>query len=145
MSKALELVLDQRKQQEDRALAQLAQARQALAQLQGKLNTLQNYRNGYLKEMQQKAGVGLTAVNMVHYQRFVARLDSGLADLQGQLVQHQQAVASREQAWRVARQDTKAIDLLLERKAQDAAVAAQRREQRELDDLVGRKVGTPIA
>ncbi|WP_115719205.1 flagellar export protein FliJ [Gallaecimonas mangrovi] len=145
MSKSLELVFDQRKDTEDKALAQLAQAREALAALQGKINTLQRYRNDYLREMQQKAGSGLNAVNMVHYQNFVARLDSGLDDLQGQLVQHQQAVASRENDWRIARQETKAIALLLERKQQEANLQAQRREQRELDDLVNRKVGTPIA
>ncbi|EKE75416.1 flagellar export protein FliJ [Gallaecimonas xiamenensis] len=145
MSKALGLVLDQRKKAEDQALGQLAQARQALAALQNKINTLQKYRNDYLREMQHKAGQGLTAVNMVHYQNFVARLDSGLADLNSQMTQHQQAVAAREQGWRQAHQDTKAIDLLLERKANEAALAGQRREQRELDDLVNRRFGTPIA
>ncbi|WKE66745.1 flagellar export protein FliJ [Gallaecimonas kandeliae] len=145
MSKALNLVLEQRQKLEDQALAHLAQARQALQALQTKYNTLQRYRNDYLREMQQKAGNGLAAANLLHYQNFVARLDSGLADLNQQLTQSQQAVASREQGWRSARQDTKAIELLLERKAAEARLAGQRREQRELDDLVSRRVGTPLA
>lgn len=145
MSKSLTLVLDLRQKEEDQALAHLAQARQAMQQLQDKYNRLAMYRRDYLGELQQKGSLGMKALNMSHYQHFVARLDDGLGELTNQLEQSRQVVAQREHQWRQARQATKAIELLLERQAQKHATQQQRREQRELDDLVNRRLGTPIA
>ncbi|WP_341501694.1 flagellar export protein FliJ [Gallaecimonas sp. GXIMD4217] len=144
MSRALQLVLEQRQQAEDDALKRLAEARQAYAALEHKANTMASYRDEYLQQMSSRAQGGVMAQSLGHYQAFIARLDAGQQELQQSLAGYRAAMEDRERQWRQSHQEKRAIELLLERQHQRQVQQQARQDQKIADEFSQRRFAVEL-
>ena len=113
--RALHLVLDQHKKEEDEALEQYGQAHQAVISFRKQLEQLRQFRAMYLSELQQKTQSGMDMNVFSSYQNFLTKLESiekrqelGLLRLEDQEKRMQQEYLRRQQKRKV-------IESLLER------------------------------
>ncbi|MCR5536548.1 MAG: flagellar export protein FliJ [Succinivibrio sp.] len=142
--RALHLVLDQRKKEEDEAREQFVQAHQAVLSYEQQLQQLRQFHAMYLNELQQKTQGGMDMNIFTSYQNFLVKLKSiekrqelGLYKLQDQEKRMQQEYLKRQQRRKV-------IESLLERHRQEALALEARAEQKLTDDIVSSKAARAL-
>ncbi|GAA0353409.1 flagellar export protein FliJ [Bowmanella denitrificans] len=100
-----------------------------------KLTGLQNYRLDYLRQLQQRANQGLGATSFAQHQAFIDKLDKACAQ-QNQMIANARAVAQQRRGlWLKQQQKRKAVEMLIDKKRQQAQQLEDRREQALLDEV----------
>jgi flagellar FliJ protein len=136
VSKGLELLSQQLVDAEQRCAMALAKARQDLKLFMEALN---HYREVYLQQWTERGLQGeLNAQQNGHYHSFINKLQSAAQQQYEGVLQVRQAVELRKQEWLAMQQRRKAVELLLEKKAERARQKADRQEQKMLDEFAMR-------
>ena len=139
MSTSLHALLSHAENLRDETLAQLAQAEAQQRQLDEQAAQLDGYRNDYRARHPATGGRSSSIELLRVHQGFMTRLDQALAQLQGQ----QQKAAARIETLRsqLLAQEVRVASVrkLIERRAQEAELAASRREQRRTDDATAQR------
>lgn len=139
--KQLGMIIKLRQDAEDKAAQMMQQARQALTSQEQQLQTLRQYRNDYLNKMSEQTQTGLTAQHYTYYQEFVTRLDDAVGRAEQHVAVAKQVWKQRQQAWQQARTETQGIQTLIAQENSRLQLAAQRREQKEMDEFTSAQFG----
>ncbi|WP_024870875.1 flagellar export protein FliJ [Tolumonas lignilytica] len=135
MSKALELLTSRLQEAEDRAAKMLAQAQMEQANFKRQLDALNEYRQIYSTQMTDKGVAGLEASHFNHYHSFIGKLDHASTQQQQGFQRARQQAEEKREEWLALQQRRKAIEMLLERKAQKEALKQLKQEQKLLDEF----------
>jgi len=134
-NKQLELVAEWEKDKEQKVARDFQLAQQHADLNRQKLASLEQYKQDYLLQTQQKSSTGVNGQKLVQLQLFVGKLDKACQQ-QATVVQQTLLVAEqRKQIWVKQQSKRKAIELLIEKRRAEAALKEQRQEQGLADEL----------
>ena len=123
------------KQQAERLEARkLADLQQQLAQARKQLQELERYQAEYFHNISRDRLQVKQASQLGMYQAFVQRLQEAIQHQHQSIVQREMAVKAQTQKWLAASQSLKAMDELIARFRLEEELAADKREQKILDD-----------
>lgn len=130
----LQMVLELREREQDKALDNLRQARSHWQHQQQQLQQLQQYRQEYCKSMLSRGQQGLDVAVFSQFQGFIARIDESVAELQQAVTVAEQVVNQREQLYRQAKANCDAVQVLIDKAQRTLAQREARQEQRLSDE-----------
>lgn len=135
----LQLVAKIELEKEQKAAQMFQMAQQNVTQQRQKLSSLQQYRLDYLRQIQNtgKGGVGAKAYHQ--HLSFVGKLDKACQQQMGIISQASLVADQRKRAWLEQQKRRKAVDMLLDKKAQEALKRESRVEQLMSDELASQK------
>lgn len=123
------------KEKEDKLARDFQQAQQHWLTNKNKLAGLENYRLDYLRQLQQKGMNGVQSLSYGQHQSFIGKLDKACEE-QNKLISKAKLVADqRRDLWLKQQRKRKAVDMLLDKKAQQRVVQASKEEQKLLDEI----------
>lgn len=118
---------------EQRAGAALGQAQTELQAARKRLDELRNYRSDY--EGREAPEGAVSAVRWQDYRAFLSRLDQALQAQQQLVADADSKAASERRRWMSKRQRRESLQRVSERYRRDASLAAERQQQKRIDDL----------
>ncbi len=124
---------------ESEAAKALADATARLAEQQQRLDDLTAYRDEYTARFKETSGLGVSAARFQQFQRFLASLGEAIEQQRRVVDSARRLLEERRRLWQGARSKTKALESVVEKYQQEEALAAGRKEQKEIDDLVQAK------
>lgn len=131
----LETVLNHRQYREDSARQRLAEAARALSAARGVLRQQEKIRHEYGRALRLKQNDGGSAMEILLYRRYLARLEDEIQD-QRQVVQgHAREKEKRRRELMACAKDRKAIEKLKERHLAEMERQERDREQKLLSDV----------
>lgn len=135
----LQLVAKIELEKEQKAAQMFQLAQQNVTQQRQKLSSLQQYRLDYLRQIQNtgKGGVGAKAYHQ--HLSFVGKLDKACQQQMGIISQATLVADQRKRAWLEQQKRRKAVDMLLDKKAQEAQKRESRLEQLMSDEFASQK------
>ena len=133
----LQKLIDMARRRSDLAARSLGASHTREREEESKLQLLIEYRLDYLRRYQHTARYsGLNANQLANYQDFLRKLDTAIEQQQAVVMQSHSKVEHDRGDWRAANRKEKSFDTLSRRNEEEERVRANRREQREQDDLV---------
>ncbi|RTE85457.1 MULTISPECIES: flagellar export protein FliJ [Gammaproteobacteria] len=132
---SLELVLEMEQRKEQKAAQEFGTAKNQLEMQRRRLAGLTSYRQDYLNQANQKAQGGLGSAAFGQYHAFVGKLDEGIEQQRSQLERIASHVESLRQAWMQRQQRRKAVEMLLEKRIEEANRKRERQEQKTSDEF----------
>ena len=139
-STKLQPVVKISKQQEKNAARLHADTLRQAEQQRKQLDELIMYRNQYLKAFQSAAESGISAVQMQDYRLFINRLDVAIEQQQQSVAHSQNKCDISQQELIDKRSRSKIIDKIVENRQQQENHILEKREQRELEDLLHKNI-----
>lgn len=136
-------VIEMAERAERDAVRLLAQGQQQLDQAEAKLGELQQYFSDYQQQWLTQGSQGVTGQWLMNYQRFLSQLESAIGQQQRSLEWHRANLLKLRQQWQQRRARLEGLSKLVERYLQEARVAADKREQKLLDEFSQRLAGRP--
>lgn len=133
-AKRMQVVLTLAQKQEDEAANKLSQYREQLAQEQRQLVELRDYAAQYL-HAQGALREGILAHELINYSSFIHRLNEACTEQEAKVARMTKLLESLQQQWRVKHQKRKSIEELIVRLQQEDDLIADKRLQKELDEL----------
>jgi flagellar FliJ protein len=133
-SKRLEPVKQLSESREQDAARALGQSNQALLAEEQRLVELQQYRDEYHNYVQQKGAAGVMASKLLELQRFLGNLNQAIEQQKRVVERARQEQAQVKHSWQQARGKHQAMNKVIERYRQDEQLAADKREQKEIDE-----------
>jgi|SRR5574344_1520234 flagellar protein FliJ len=137
--KALLLVLDLRKKDEDKALEMWTQAQNAVVSFQKQIEQLKQFEQIYIQEMNVKSNNGVSMTTFMSYQQFISKLEgikrrqeAGLVELEAQEKRAMDNYLEKQK-------QRKIIDSLLEKHRNERLALEAKAEQKLTDDIVSSK------
>ena len=126
---------------EQDAAKALGKSNQKLGEQEQRLQDLLEYHQEYQHYFQQRGQSGITAAKLQELQRFLHNLNQAIEQQRRivELARHE--LKQYRQQWQQAHGRTMAIGKVVERYRSDEAIQADRREQKENDDLAQRGAG----
>lgn len=134
-SERMQVLVDLSKRKEDEVAKALAKDQERLLSDQKKLQDLKDYANQYEQE---RNLLGLSPYLTTNYQHFVNRLQQAIQQQEQQVKRSQQQVNMAMKRWQNARAKTKGMDWLKDKNIQQEGVAADKQEQKQIDEFAGR-------
>lgn len=134
MSKGLTLLAGRLLEAEQQAALALAKAQQDLKLFMDQQNALNQYRQIYHQQWTDRGLQGITPQQNSQYHAFINKLENAATQQYQGVLQVREALAQCRIQWLEAQQRRKAVELLLEKKADKVRLKAQRQEQKMLDD-----------
>lgn len=139
MTSSLDLLAELAHKARDGAARTLAQQRQALRQLAGQLKTLQQYQQEYRQSLQSTLHKeGMSPASLANYRAFLASLDTAMDRARNSMARQQAEIDKSQQAWQAEWRKAHAYEALLQRRATQQQHLANRREQRQSDEMGAR-------
>lgn len=142
--KALLLVLDLRKKEEDAALQQWTDAQNSVISFEKQIEQLVSFQHIYADEMEVKASSAMSMNMYFSYQQFIDKLDKikirqeqGLLELKAQEQRAKQNYLKKQQARKI-------IEALLEKHKKARALKEAKAEQKLTDDIVSSKMARSL-
>lgn len=136
-------VIEMAERAERDAARLLGQGQQQLAQAEAKLGELQQYFSDYQQQWLTQGSQGVTGQWLMNYQRFLSQLESAIGQQQRSVDWHRNNLHKLRQQWQQRRARLEGLSKLVERYLQEARVAADKREQKLLDEFSQRLAGRP--
>lgn len=137
--KALLLVLDLRKKDEDKALEMWTQAQNAVVSFQKQIEQLKQFEQIYIQEMNVKSNNGVSMTTFMSYQQFISKLEgikrrqeAGLVELEAQEKRAMDNYLEKQK-------QRKIIDSLLEKHRNERLALEAKAEQKLTDDIISSK------
>jgi len=121
----------------------LGQGQQQLDQAELKLGELQQYFSDYQQQWLTQGSQGVSGQWLMNYQRFLSQLESAIGQQQRSVDWHRNNLHKLRQQWQQRRARLEGLSKLVERYLQEARVAADKREQKLLDEFSQRLAGRP--
>ncbi|WP_281704779.1 flagellar export protein FliJ [Aeromonas taiwanensis] len=134
MSKGLELLATRLVEAENQAAMALAKAQQDLKLFMDQQNALNQYRQIYHQQWTDRGLQGISPQQNSQYHAFINKLENAATQQYQGVLQVREALAQCRTQCLEAQQRRKAVELLLEKKADKVRQKAQRQEQKMLDD-----------
>ena len=134
MSKGLELLATRLVEAENQAAMALAKAQQDLKLFMDQQEALNQYRQIYHQQWTDRGLQGISPQQNSQYHAFINKLENAATQQYEGVLQVREALAQCRIQWLEAQQRRKAVELLLEKKADKVRLKAQRQEQKMLDD-----------
>ena len=131
----LELVAEWERDKEQKLVRDFQIAQQHAQQNSQKLASLEQYRQDYLMQTQQKASSGVFAQKFIQLQMFVGKLDRACQQQTVVVQQTRQVAEQRKQLWVAQQSKRKAVESLIDKRRSQADKLEQRREQALSDEL----------
>lgn len=135
MDNALDFLLEQAQEGEDKAVLALSKARSELESYYLQLRQIEQYRLEYCQQLVERGQSGLTASQYDHLNRFLTQLDETLAKQKSAEQHFRMQVENCEQHWMSMRQKRKSYQWLLEKKQTERQLQQEKREQKQMDEF----------
>ncbi len=139
MTQQLQRLLEFEKEKEQNTLLVFQQAQQHVNQQRQKLQSLEQYRVEYLKGIGQSGKDGVKALHYQQHLSFVGKLDKACEQQMQVIAQANLAADQRKSLWLQQQQRVKAVEMLLDKKAQAAQLKANKQEQALFDEFATQK------
>ncbi len=123
----------------DAAAKRYAEAKQRLEAQLGKLAQLENYRNDYAGQRSAIGGDGIDPFRLRDYNAFMARIDAAVSQQRQQVSETEASVEQARQHWMQLLSRARALDKVVTRYQDEERRDADRRDQRQLDELAQRR------
>lgn len=137
--KALLLVLDLRKKEEDSALEMWTDAKNAVINFERQIEQLKQFEKIYENEMTVKSKNGMDMNMYMSYQQFLSKLDNIKFRQEAGLIQLQNQEERAKQNYLDKQKRRKIIESLLEKHKQERLLKEAKAEQKLTDDIVSSK------
>lgn len=135
MENAIEFLLEQAKDKEDKAVMALGKARSELEGYYQQLKQIEQYRLDYCQQLVERGQAGLTASQYGHLNRFLTQLDETLSK-QREAEQHfKSQVEGCEGHWLEVRKQRRSYELLIEKKQAEKQRLQDKRDQKLMDEF----------
>ena len=131
-------VVDMAQTAEREATAKLNQYQNALQKAQQQLQNLQQYRDDYQQQWIDKGQSGVSGQWLMNYQRFLSQLEVAIEQQQKSLAWHENNVRSSQTLWQQAYARLEGLRKLVQRYREEAQKAADKQEQKLLDEMAQR-------
>lgn len=138
-SNRLQIVEKLAKQREDQAAQALAQVRAQIETEEKRLSELLDYREEYQTYLSTQGAQGISMQQWRRTQGFIDQLADLAQRQQLTIQQWHQREAQVMQKWRELYQRRKNIGSYIEKISMEEAVAADKQEQKQIDELVNRR------
>jgi len=135
-SERIQPVKKHARNQEDQAVRQMAERQKELEAQEQQLSMLRQYKQEYLENWQVTCGQGVSITQMQNYRSFIARIGEAVSQQEGAVETARRAYEEARRGWQGRRRHTKAVGKLQNRLHGQERHAAEKKEQRELDDWV---------
>ncbi len=132
----LQLLLKLEREKEETLRVTYLQAEQHLRDNQQKLKGLNDFRVEYMHQLQQKGRQGLTGAGFGHYQAFLKKIDEAIEQQSNVVGTSKRVADQRKRLWLAQEVKAKAVAKLIEKQEMRAIAAAQKAEQKMLDEFV---------
>jgi len=119
------------------------QGQTQLSQAEAKLGELRQYFSDYQQQWMTQGSQGVSGQWLVNYQRFLSQLESAIGQQQRSVDWHQANLNKLREQWQQRRARLDGLRKLVERYLQEARTAADKREQKLLDEFSQRLAGRP--
>ena len=137
--KALNLVLDLRKREEDDALELLLEAQNNVASFERQIAQLKEFENIYIEEMKAKSKFQLDMSTYLAYQQFIDKLETIKERQEAGLVKLQEQENRARSNYLDKQQQRKIIESLIEKHRLERERLEAKAEQKLSDDIVSSK------
>lgn len=132
---AMNLLINQAKEQEQQAQLALVAAQQELQNYYLQVEQIERYRLDYFRQMSERGQAGLSASSYGHLNRFIVQLDETLAKQRQAAMDFEDNVEQCREHWQQCRQKTKSLEWLVEKRQNEAKMRAERLEQKQMDEF----------
>lgn len=136
----LEQLYDLAKEEEDKALLQVKQARSFLAQHQQQLEALYHYRREYMNDFDKKLKqhTGIKSSDYQHYHQFLHQLDQAVKKQLDKMPEIEAHLQKCLDHWQVFHQRCKAFTTLMDKRKDEEFLQNEHLEQHMQDEFVTR-------
>ena len=131
-------VVDMATAAEREAARALGRSLQQLQQSQNQLGELQRYLGDYQQQWLTAGGQGVSGQWLVNYQRFLTQLDTAIGQQRRSVEWNQENVRKAREQWQKCHARLERLRKLVQRYLDEARAAAEKREQKLLDELAQR-------
>jgi flagellar FliJ protein len=131
-------VVDMATETEREAARQLGRSLQQLQNSENQLVELRRYLGDYQQQWLTAGGQGVSGQWLINYQRFLTQLDSAIGQQQRSVEWNQENVRKAREQWQKCYARLEGLRKLVQRYLDEARAAAEKREQKLLDELVQR-------
>ncbi len=118
---------------------ELGQARKRLAEMEQKLEELQNYRDEYARRFEMMGSSGLQAPQVRDYRTFLSRLSEAIVAQENAIARVIAEIDEQHRTWINSRSRAQALGKVVERYQRQEQDVERRREQHECDEHATRK------
>lgn len=137
-AKRLQPVIEMAEEKEREAAARLAKMQRQLQQAEEQLAGLEQYRSDYQQQWIERGQGGVTGEWLMNYQRFLSQLETAIEQQRNSVDWHQQNVAKVREQWQQLYARLEGLKKLVQRYHDQARHAADRQEQKAMDEMAAR-------
>jgi flagellar FliJ protein len=135
MDNAIEFLLEQSREEEEKAVLALNRARQELDDYYYQLSQIEQYRLDYCQQLVERGMQGLTASQYGHLNRFLTQLDETLSKQKDAEQHFKQQVDNCQAYWMETRKTRRSYEWLIEKRQSEKQKEAIRKDQKQLDEF----------
>ncbi|EWM44819.1 flagellar export protein FliJ [Bordetella holmesii 70147] len=136
----MDMLISLAKDSTDEAARELGRLNAARSNAERQLTMLHDYRQDYLKRLQDAMVAGMPAADCHNYQRFIGTLDDAIGQQTNVLQKADMQLLQGRLDWQREKRKLSSFDTLAERDARSRAMTEARREQRANDEISARLV-----
>jgi flagellar FliJ protein len=136
-------VIEMAERAEREAARLLGQGQMQLAQAEAKLGELEQYFSDYQQQWLQQGSQGVSGQWLMNYQRFLSQLESAIGQQQRSVNWYRDNLLKLREQWRQRHARVEGLSKLVEGYLREARIAADKREQKLLDEFAQRLAGRP--
>lgn len=136
-------VVDMALKAEREAARQLGQMQGQLQQAQRKLAELERYRFDYQQQWISNGQQGVSGQWLINYQRFLSQLEGAVEQQNRSVAFHETNVGKARVIWQEKYARLEGLRKLVERYREEARLAADKYEQKQLDEFAQRLKPSP--
>ncbi|OZI74689.1 flagellar export protein FliJ [Bordetella genomosp. 12] len=136
----LDMLISLAKDSTDEAARELGRLNAERGNAERQLSMLHDYRQDYLKRLQDAMIAGMPAADCHNYQRFIGTLDDAISQQTHVLQKADMQLMQGRLNWQREKRKLSSFDTLAERDARSRALTEARREQRANDEISARLV-----
>lgn len=136
-------VIDMAERAERDAAGLFGKGQTQLSQAEAKLGELRQYFSDYQQQWMNQGSQGVSGQWLVNYQRFLSQLESAIAQQQRSVDWHRNNLDKLREQWQQRRARLDGLRKLVDRYIQEARTAADKREQKLLDEFSQRLASRP--
>jgi flagellar FliJ protein len=125
------------------AARQLGVCQSQVKQAEFKLGELHRYRNDYQQQWVTQGRSGVSGQWLMNYQRFLSQLETAIAQQQRSVDWHRDTSEKAREKWQQCHVRLEGLRKLVQRYLDEARLASEKREQKQLDELVQRMAERP--
>lgn len=134
-------VIEMAAKAEQEAARLLGQGQTQLNQAEAKLGELEQYFSDYQQQWMQQGSQGVSGQWLMNYQRFLSQLESAIGQQQRSVNWYRDNLKKLRQQWHQRHARVEGLSKLVESYQKEARIAADKREQKLLDEYAQRLSG----